>query len=212
MLQKETVEPRVLELLRALQADSMFKHFHLAGGTGLALHLGHRRSADIDLFATQQFNNEEYLQYLEKKYRFEADYTALNTIKGSIEKLKVDFITHEYLLLMPIVEEENIRIYSKEDIAAMKINAIAGDGTRSKDFVDLYFLLNNYSISDLLGFFGKKYSQRNTFHALKSLNYFNEVNLADWPVMIKENNLSWREVKASINKKCKEYFETNLKN
>jgi hypothetical protein len=181
MLQKAAIEPHALELLKALQADSMFSGFHLAGGTGLALQLGHRLSVDLDLFTVKEFDQEFYFEYLEKKYNFSADYRANNTLKGSIENVKVDFITHCYELVRPVVSEEFIRLYSKEDIAAMKINAIAGSGTRSKDFVDLYFLLKEFSVMELLNFYDKKYIQRDEFHVLKSLNYFDEVNLADWP-------------------------------
>jgi len=164
MLQKETIKPHALELLKTIQADNMFAQFHLAGGTGLALQLGHRSS--------------------------------------------VDFISHPYNLLMPIVETEQIRLYSVTDVAAMKVNAIAGNGTRSKDFVDLYFLLDQFSIDQILGFYETKYNDRNTFHAFKSLNYFDEVDLADWPVLMKNKIVTWDEVKTTIDKHCKEYFKS----
>lgn len=208
MLQKEAIEPDTLELLRALQADSMFAHFHLAGGTGLALQLGHRLSIDLDLFALNPFDNEFYLEYLNKKFQFALDFSAISTLKGSIGNIKVDFISHPYSLVMPVVETENIRMYSLADVAAMKINAIAGNGTRSKDFVDLYFLLDQFSIDQILGFYETKYNDRNTFHALKSLNYFDEVDLADWPVLIKNKKVTWDKVKITIDKQCKEYLKS----
>jgi hypothetical protein len=193
-----------------LQADSMFDQFHLAGGTGLALQFGHRVSVDLDLFSLHPFDSEFYLDYLVKKYQFASDFSALNTLKGSIGNVKVDFISHSYNLLMPIVETEKIRMYSLADVAAMKVNAIAGNGTRSKDFVDLYFLLKQYSIKQILGFYESKYNERNTFHALKSLNYFDEVDLSDWPLLIKERKTSWNKIKAAINKECKEYIKNTL--
>ena len=206
MFQKEAIEPGTLQLLKALQADSMFDQFHLAGGTGLALHLGHRLSVDLDLFSLTPFDSDFYLEYLEKRYHFILDYSAVSTLKGSIKNVKVDFISHPYILIMPVVEVEQIRIYSVADIAAMKVNAIAGNGTRSKDFVDLYFLLNRYSIDQILGFYQAKYNDRNTFHALKSLNYFDEVNLADWPLYIKNKKLTWNKIKTTIDKHCKAYI------
>jgi len=206
MLQKAAIEPGALELLKALQADGMFSGFHLAGGTGLALQLGHRLSVDLDLFSVEEFDQERYLEYLEKNYNFRSDYRSNNTLKGSIEKVKVDFITHRYELVRPVVYEEFIRIYSREDIAAMKINAIAGNGTRSKDFVDLYFLLKEFSIGQLLGFYEKKYIQRDEFHVLKSLNYFDEVNLADWPELLLEKETKWSKVQEVISSKCSKYL------
>lgn len=207
MLQKKAVEQHTLELLKAIQADSMFAQFHLAGGTGLALQIGHRLSVDLDLFSLTPFDSNFYLEYLEKEYQFVLDFSAINTLKGSIGNIKLDFITHSYDLLMPVVETENIRLYSQADITAMKVNAITGNGTRSKDFIDLYFLLNKYSVSQILGFYQKKYNDRNTFHALKSLNYFDEVDLAGWPVLIKNKKITWEKIKITIDKHCKEYIK-----
>ncbi len=206
MLQKEAIEPRTLQLLKVLQADSMFAQFHLAGGTGLALQLGHRLSVDLNLFSLTPFDSSFYLEYLEKNYRFVLDYSAISTLKGSIDGVKVDFISHAYNLILPVLETEQIRIYSLADIAAMKVNAIAGNGTRSKDFVDLYFLLELYSVQQILEFYQNKYNDRNVFHALKSLKYFDEVDLSDWPVLTSKNKFTWNIVKATIDKYCMEYM------
>jgi hypothetical protein len=207
MLQKEAIEPRTLQLLKVLQADSMFAQFHLAGGTGLALQLGHRLSVDLELFSLAPFDSGFYLEYLEKNYQFALDYSAISTLKGSIDGVKVDFIAHTYNLILPVLETEQIRIYSLADIAAMKVNAIAGNGTRSKDFVDMYFLLEVYSVHQILGFYQNKYNDRNVFHALKSLNYFDEVDLSDWPVIISNKKFTWNTVKTTIDKHCKEYMK-----
>ncbi len=207
MLQKEAIEPRTLQLLKVLQADSMFAQFHLAGGTGLAIQLGHRLSVDLDLFSLISFDSGFYLEYLEKNFHFELDYSAISTLKGSIDGVKVDFIAHTYNLILPVLETEQIRIYSLADIAAMKVNAIAGNGTRSKDFVDMYFLLEVYSVQQMLEFYKNKYNDRNNFHALKSLNYFDEVDLSDWPVLISKRKFTWNTVKTTIDKHCKEYMK-----
>lgn len=55
MLFKNTIQPGVLELLRKLQSSEILKEFYLAGGTALALHLGHRKSVDLDLFTQKPF-------------------------------------------------------------------------------------------------------------------------------------------------------------
>ena len=156
MLQKTAIEPRTLELLKRLQSDSKFEKFHLAGGTGLALQINHRMSADMDLFAMESFDAGVYMDYLRREYCYLSDYFAQNTLKGSINSIKVDFIAHLYKNVSPIVHVENLRFYSTADIAAMKVNAIAGSGTRSKDFVNLYFLLKQFSIEQILGFYQEK--------------------------------------------------------
>jgi hypothetical protein len=207
MLQKEAIDPVALELLKSLQADPMLDQFYLAGGSGLALHLGHRLSIDLDMFSIVPFDNGIYMEFLKDKYKFSVDFSAPNTLKGSVGSVKVDFIAHLYKPLMPVVRDEEISIYSVEDIAAMKINAIAGSGTRSKDFVDLYFLLEIFQVGNLLDFYKAKYEERNILHALKSLNYFEDVNLSDWPSIIKKKDLTWTIVKSAIDKRCKEYIK-----
>jgi len=208
MLQKEAISPGVLELLKSLQADPVLDLFHLAGGTGLALHLGHRISFDLDMFSEAGFDTNFFREYLIDRHHFNVDFSAYNTLKGSIGNIKVDFIAHPYKRVSPLIEEEKLRIYSVPDIAAMKLNAIAGSGTRSKDFVDLYFLLETFSIEQLLKFYETKYTGSNILHVVKSLNYFDDVDLSDWPVIIKERDLTWEKVKTEIDIKVKDFIKT----
>ena len=90
----------------------------------------------------------------------------------------------------------------------MKVNSVANDGTRVKDFIDLFFLVSEheYSVEKLLKNYETKYIQRNALHALKSLNYFEEVNIADWPELLKKKEISWKKVKNRIDKACKDYI------
>jgi len=202
MLFKETIEEGTLELLKSLQQTKMCEDFHLAGGTALALQIGHRTSIDIDLFSQYDFNNQELLEYLEQTYSFHLNYSAVNTLKGTINTVMVDFIAHKYPLAGEILEDDGVRMYPIEDIAAMKLNAIAGDGTRVKDFIDIYFLLKIYSISEILDFYTAKYSKRNVFHALKSLMYFEDIDKSGWPQMVREKDLTLQKVKAFITEKA----------
>ena len=93
---------------------------------------------------------------------------------------------------------EGIRIFSTEDITAMKVNAISGDGTRVKDFIDIYFLLKHFSFGEIIDFFSRKYSLRNNAHAVKSLTWFEDADINGWPVIIKEPTLSFDQVKREI--------------
>lgn len=207
MLHKNTIQPDTLELLTNLQSEEIMNNFYLAGGTSLALQIGHRQSIDLDFFTTDDFDLNVLLEFLETTYNFHSDYTANNTLKGSIDSVKIDFISHKYPLVSNIRDTDNIKLYSKEDIAAMKLNAIAGNGTRSKDFIDLYFLLKEYSVQQLLNFYSIKYQTRNTFHVLKSMVYFDDISLQDWPLMLLETDLALETLKKSIEKKVK---ETNM--
>jgi hypothetical protein len=196
-----------LELIQRLQADKLFESFVLVGGTSLALQIGHRISIDIDLFSDLSFDAQFYLEYLEKEYSFSMQYMHTNTLKGIINGAFVDFITHSYPNLKEPIYTEGIRLLSKPDIAAMKVNAISGNGTRSKDFVDIYFLLKEYSFKDVIDFYGAKYGGRNEFHALKSMTYFDDVNEEDWPNLILEPNLTLAVMKKEITKRRDEYLK-----
>jgi len=209
MLQKETVGQGTLDLIRTLQQDPELSRFALAGGTALALYLGHRRSVDIDLFTGEGFDAVEMLEHLEKVYHFKLEYQSVNTLKGFISGIFVDMITHAYPLVEMTREWEGIRLYALEDIAAMKINAISGDGTRIKDFIDLYFLLDRFDLTRLLSFYRKKYGGRNDFHVVKSLGYFGDLPAnPPWPVMLKEKNLTLDKIRERITSAVKDFIET----
>ena len=152
MLQKESVDKTVLDLISALQGKDYLKDFILVGGTGLALIIGHRKSVDIDLFISKDFDAEQLLEKLESDFAFQMDYLGVNTIKGNSAGIKVDLLAHKYPSIGDTIEIENIRVASMDDISAMKMNSVANDGTRAKDFIDLYFLLteHEYNVERLL--------------------------------------------------------------
>jgi len=177
--------PQTLHLLHQLMRDEHCKQFFLVGGTALALKIGHRLSIDLDLFTADNFDVAELQYHLENTYGFETDYLSKNTIKGVVNGIKVDFIAHQYKLVEGIDANEQIRMASIQDIAAMKLSAITQNGTRYKDFVDLYFLLEKMSFSQMLQAFELKYPKSNAIMAIKGLTYFDDINFeVDRPVLI----------------------------
>ena len=115
--------------------------FCLAGGTALALYLGHRKSVDLDFFSPMPFDVSVLRGVLEVKYGFCTDFVAKNTLRGHIGGIKVDCITHAYERLAEPYVEDGIRLYALEDIVAMKLSAITDNGSRLKDFIDIEPLL-----------------------------------------------------------------------
>lgn len=199
MLCKEAVRPSTLELIKSLQSQSYLEGFYLVGGTALALYYGHRESIDIDLFTNTALNTEFLQDKLIKHFSFQLTYLSNQTLKGSVAEVKVDLISHAYPYIGPSFHESGLTLLSEQDIIAMKLNAISISGQRSKDFVDIYYALNNFSLADIISFYAEKYKQLNTAHVLKSLIYFDDVDLTDWPVLIKDPNLQWDTVKQRIN-------------
>ena len=210
MLYKETVESTTLELLNSLQSQPYLKGFYLVGGTALALRIGHRRSVDLYLFSNFSFDVVQLLENLTADYNFNLFFSANNTIKGSIDNVKVDFLSHRYAYIgEPIVEEE-IEMLSLQDIIAMKLNAISGNGQRVKDFIDIFYLNRSFSIEQMIGFYKKKYTQYNEVSVLKSLVYFDDIDFNDWPEITAEPNLKWHVVKNELEKSVKKYLKQKL--
>jgi hypothetical protein len=206
MLLKETVASPVLELLKSLQQQAYLRHFYLAGGTALALYYGHRKSVDIDLFSNFNFNAEDLLEQIQQDFQYELFNTAKNTLKGRIKKVSVDIIAHRYPYIRNPQTIQDISLLAEPDLLAMKLNAISVSGQRSKDFIDIYYGLEKNSISEMIRFYKEKYHQSNSAHVLKSLIYFEEVDLADWPVIVRNPQLNWETVKDKIEKAVMQYI------
>lgn len=192
MLHTETVAPATLELLKTIMLDPRLSSLNLVGGTSLSLRLGHRMSIDLDLFCDKDFNAERMREYMERRYCFQTDYIAESTLKGDIDGVQVDIIAHSYKWIRPFDIIDGVRLASQEDVIAMKLNAIAGNGTRIKDFIDIAELSKQYTLSDMLGFFNEKYNA-NTLMPLKGLTYFDDIYF-DEPIKMLNEQYSWDKV------------------
>jgi hypothetical protein len=113
------------------------QQFVLVGGSALSLHLGHRKSIDLDLFTLSDFNSEDIVQYLLKDYSLLTLTQLPQTLISEINGIKVDFIRFRYPFIRPVLIEDGIRLLTIDDIAPMKLDAITGRGLK-KDFFDLY--------------------------------------------------------------------------
>ncbi len=208
MLFPNAVAPEILGLIKSLQQKKYLKDFRLAGGTALALYWGHRKSIDIDLFCDTSFDAAYLLEEIQQDFSFELFLTASSTLKGSINNIKVDFIAHRYPDVKSPVVMNGMNLLHEHDILAMKLNAISISGQRSKDFVDIWYALNKYEISDMIGFYMAKYNQAQASHVLKSLIFFDDVDLADWPELIKDPGLKWEDIRKDIEKNVLQYITT----
>jgi len=170
------IAPATFKLLQQLQAIPELKEFYLVGGTALALQLGHRNSIDIDLFTRNNFEPDDVENALTNQFTFSATLARKGTLLAVINNIKTDFIKHDYELLYPPITEEGIHFLSKEDIAAMKFHAIIQSGKRLKDFIDIYFLLQHFSMKQMIDFFSAKYKYSNPMMAMKAVNFFDDID------------------------------------
>jgi hypothetical protein len=208
MLFPNAVTPEILGLIISLQRKKYLKDFNLAGGTALALYWGHRKSIDIDLFCDTSFDAAYLLEEIQQDFTFDLFFTAPNTLKGSINNIKVDLIAHRYPRLESPVVMYGMNLLHEHDILAMKLNAISISGQRSKDFIDIWYAFKKYGISDMIGFYMGKYNQPQASHVLKSLIFFEDVDLADWPELIRDPGLKWGTVSKDIEKNVLHYIKT----
>lgn len=180
--------------LRALLGGELLNRFYLAGGTGLALHLGHRLSQDLDFFATDLFNEESLLQQLQRLNGFSLVAKEPYTLHATIHGTKVSFLGYAYPVLFPYANFLEVAVADPQDIACMKISAIASRGTK-RDFVDLYVAARQFGLANLLQLFDRKYARTgyNKLHILKSLVFFDDAEKDPMPHMLMP--IDWHEVK-----------------
>jgi hypothetical protein len=197
MLRKETVTTGTLELLKDLMLDENLNGFFLVGGTALSLQIGHRISIDIDLFSINSFDENKMLDYLESQKKFKLDFQDKNTLKGQIAETKVDLITHSYPLVNKLRVIEGIRMASLEDIAAMKLNAIIGNGTRLKDFIDVAYLSSFIPLKKMIDAYANKYNSRNPLLAIKALSYHRDINFNE-PIKMMRGKYSWKAIEKRL--------------
>ena len=199
MLQLKTIHKDTFSLLTALSARKDLNSFALAGDTALALHLGHRISIDLDFIPDQLFDSFALFETIGESFDRENSSTATNSLSLFIQwqgaSVKVDFIRHNYPRLRPWLTASGIRLFSLEDIAAMKLNAIANRGAK-KDFYDIHALLSCFSLPEMLSFFEEKYQKMNSFTVTKSLAYFDDADLEPDPLSLVA--ITWDQIKADM--------------
>jgi len=191
---REVISDATETALRSLRDAGHLERFYLAGGTGLALHFGHRLSRDLDFFSQELFNQEILLQKIGGQQRVSDTMKGLHTLHAVLHETKVSFLGYDYPVLFPFDRFLEVAIADPRDIACMKLSAIASRGTM-RDFVDLYVVAQSYGLRELLQLFDRKYSKTgyNRVHILKSLAFFEDAEKDAMPHML--SSLQWEDVK-----------------
>ena len=183
MLFTSTVDPGTFTLLKELMKLKGLAEFALVGGTALSLKFGHRKSED-----------------------FIHDNPTVNfAIFCYLNGVKTDLVYYPHPLLKPIETVENIRMYSSEDIAAMKINAVLGRGVK-KDFFDIVELLNHFSMKEIIQFHRQKFPDNSILISIPSaLTYFEDAENSPDPISLKGQ--TWYQVKKTLQQAVRDYFQ-----
>lgn len=187
------------DVLRRL-APVVSKHgFYLAGGTALALQLGHRRSVDFDWFSSSRIDPMRLAQAVrEESIAFITGSVETGTLYGTIAGVQVGFLEYRYPLLQGLVKwtDFDVLMASLDDLACMKLNAVAQRSSK-KDFIDVYALiLEHRPLAELLVLYERKYEAADVGHLLYALSYFDVADEEPMPVLLWDTN--WTSVKKAI--------------
>ena len=179
----------------------------LAGGTALAVQLGHRISYDLDFFTNQDFQIESVIS---KIRRIENTFQIISAEEGSliaeVGGIKVSLFKYDYEFLEKPVIYRKIRIAGIPDIASMKVIAISQRGTK-RDFVDLFVILQEmpfHKIADhMMRRFGKE--RVNPVHIGKSLVYFSDADSDPEPAYLENRKIKWEKIKSFFRGHVKQF-------
>jgi len=188
----------------------LFDHFKdrfcLAGGTALALRLGHRDSIDFDFFTWQDFDAEELLREIKGVFAghsieiIQAGNKTLNLIID--DEVKASFFCIKEKLLFPTLELEFLKLASLQDIACMKIVALLR--AQLKDYVDLFYLFKNMSLEEIFNNCHKKYERFDEVVYLKALVSFDDIEQAE--ILFEKRKLvTLEQIKADFQRRVNEY-------
>jgi hypothetical protein len=190
----------VLDECRAFKKD-----FYLAGGTALALRIGHRDSFDFDFFHAGAFDTARLFARVKKAFSrrtIRKIQEEENTLTVLVDGVKISFFGYPYPLLKKTRDIGAVRLASCIDIGCMKCAAIVGRATM-KDYVDLYYILQEMPLPTLLCAARKKLPQLDRNLILKSIVYFKDV--ADEPIRFKNGKqVSLETVKKFLIRAVKE--------
>lgn len=195
------------KVLAALKGILQKHNVVLAGGTGLALHLGHRVSHDLDFFTARHLSVDSLISDIKKTgLSFQLISESEGTFIVEIEGVKVAFLGYEYAFLEPTVEYQGINIAGILDIASMKVIAVSQRGTK-RDFVDLFVILQSYPFHKIAEHMVRRFGKEriNPVHVGKSLTYFSDADSNPEPLYPKGKSLKWDTVKKFFLKHARQF-------
>ena len=203
----EALTPETTKLYKTIFRLPFISEFYLAGGTGLSLQIGHRFSVDLDFFsdspeAVGLDHRKAILDILKDDPSLMVTWDKEGTFTAHWRGVGVSFFRLDrHPLTKPPISIEGIRVASVDEIGAMKLAAILSRGTR-KDYIDLYFILQQTSLTDLFELSAIKYPYNAAFStfAVRALAFFDDAESDPMPRMIKK--VKWQKIKAYLEKQA----------
>ncbi len=185
MLHKEIITKEQVELLPLVKSFS--QDFGLVGGTAIALHIGHRRSIDFDLFTKKEFDNLDIRQKITKFAKIERVITdQKDQYTVMVNGVRLTFLRYPYLISFTESFENVIKIPDLLTLAAMKAHTL-GRRVKWKDYIDLYFIMKNYCNFEKVVYKAKKIftSEFNEKLFRVQLSYFKDLDYTEEVIYMK---------------------------
>ena len=212
MLKKQVVSSEMFNIIKILQSNSLFDNHVLAGGTALAFQIGHRISTDMDLFTSENQNALQLMEFFRKTFK-KVDIASANDsyLQIFINNIKIEIVHDDYAMVRNPVIEDNIRMFDKSEISAMKIRAIQGR-TKARDFIDLAYLLQELSLKNMFEIYKEKYGSISEKMIKRTmLTKCKSIKNNEWLVDIKmlRNDIKPEDVLKCIEKGIEDYNKDN---
>lgn len=202
----EAISEEVQTSLELVSRTPLAGAFYLAGGTGVALHLGHRHSYDLDFFSPKPFEKGDPRRFLAPVGQLAVEQEDEGTFLGVLNGVRVSFFIYPYHLLASPAMLGSIQVAALEDLAVMKLDAIASRG-KKRDFIDLYFICQDVmGLGEILPLVERKYAgvTYNFVHLLKSLMYFEDADADPMPQMLRP--VTWPDVRRFFEREAQDLF------
>ena len=197
---RNILSSRQLKLLERLGPFMKTHGFYLAGGTAIALILGHRESVDLDWFLERPLGDPN--DWADKIRNSGVGFIVRSVTKGTLylraNGVRVSLLEYRYPMLRPNVEWKaaSCSMASLDDLACMKLSAVAQRGSK-KDFIDIYALMKKHkSLEQMLKLYQKKFPGHDIAPILYGLSYFDDADNERMPRMIWKTK--WTEIKKEI--------------
>ena len=206
---KEVLSSSQSRLLTRLAPFLSDRGFYLAGGTAIALMIGHRKSVDLDWFSPTRIGDPAL--WADKIKAVGLNPMAVNVDKGTfyatIGRVPISILEFPYAMVNRFVQWKTVgcNLASLDDLACMKLSAIASRGSK-KDFIDIHALMQKHkTLRQMLSLYKKKFPEADLFPVLRGLSYFDDADKERMPRMLWK--LSWDAIKKEVMKELGAYLK-----
>jgi len=210
----EAVTDATRHLWPVLARQPFIGQFYLAGGTALALQIGHRRSVDLDFFPIDRELDDPIRSEIVAALSTEAEVVVLEDVFGNlllmVDRVRMGFFGYGYPLISPLSQLDGIQLASLVDIGLMKLDAVTDRGNR-KDYCDLYLITRSIPLDELVQMAKVKYPLVKDFEFMvyRGLTFFEIADQQADPDMLID--LKWDTVKSffidQAKRLAREWFE-----